>query len=490
MQCFVHYLKILCFISVLGISATANAASVNVFGLGDFKEITKPSENLSSDIINMEQNYYEEIPLVINQDNAQDETTNVETNQVDNIANAFVIISAMLVIIMSVPGIGLFYGGLVRAKNVMSVLAQCLVIFCLSMLLWMILGYSLAFSPSNSFMGPFVGSFDKFLLLNISVDSVYGSLSEYAFIIFQGAFCAISACLIVGALVERINFNALMFIISFWIIFSYVPLAHMVWGGGFIDEVSQAYDFAGGTVVHINAAIAALIGAKMLGSRYDLNKIALPPHNLTITYVGCGFLWFGWFGFNAGSQLNSDAISALAFLNTVLTPAAAAITWIIGEIILNKKASALGAVSGVLAGLVAITPACAYVGPLGGVIIGIVSSIVCLWGVRGFKRITKIDDSLDVFGIHGLGAIVGALLTGVFCSPSLGGTGFKGDHLSILSQFYGQFISVVVAIIWSAIVSYIAFSLAKVIFKSIRVSLDEERMGLDLAYHGERGYNI
>lgn len=410
--------------------------------------------------------------------------------QVDPAANAFVIISAILVIIMSVPGIGLFYGGLVRTKNVMSVLEQCLIVFGMSMILWLIIGYSWAFGVSDSFFGQFIGGFSKTLLLGITPDSVAGSLSEYTFVIFQGAFCAISACLIVGALVERVRFLALVFGIGIWVIFSYFPLAHMVWGGGFIEQVFHAYDFAGGTVVHINAAVAALVAAKMLGNRVDLHKVALTPHSLPLTYVGCGLLWIGWFGFNAGSELSSDGVSALAFANTVFAPAFAAIVWMVAEMILSGKASTLGSASGVLAGLVAITPACAFVGPLGAIVIGAASSLVCLWGVRGFKRMTKIDDSLDVFGIHGLGAIVGALLTGVFCAPSLGGTGYKGDYTSILGQFYGQLGSVVVAIIWSAVVAVVAFYVAGKLTGGLRASVDDERMGLDLASHGERGYNM
>lgn len=415
-----------------------------------------------------------------------------EQPKADNTANGFVIISAVLVIMMSIPGIGLFYGGLVRAKNIMSVLEQALIVFVISMLLWLVAGYSLAFGSSsvNSWYGLFIGGFDKLFLSSVNADSLSGTLSEYVFVIFQGAFCAISACLIVGALVERVRFSALIVGIAFWIVLSYFPLAHMVWGGGFIEQYFHAYDFAGGTVVHINAAMAALVAAKMLGARTDLHKLALTPHSLPLTYIGCGLLWLGWFGFNAGSELTSDGISALAFANTVFAPAAAALVWMLAEKILNGKASTLGSASGVLAGLVAITPACAFVSPLGGIIIGAIASLVCLWGVRGFKRLTKIDDSLDVFGIHGLGAIVGALLTGVFCSPSLGGTGFKGEYTSIIGQFYGQFGSVVIAIVWSGLVAILSFYLAGKITGGLRVDMDEERMGLDLSAHGERGYNL
>lgn len=408
------------------------------------------------------------------------------------INNAFVLVCAILVIIMSVPGVALFYGGLVRAKNVLSILQQCLVTFSLCMLLWFIVGYSWAFSGAgtvDSFWDLLLGNSDRVLLAGVSVEALSGNLNELNFVIFQGAFCAISACLIVGAVAERMRFGALMLALALWVLGSYVPLAHMVWGQGLIEHYFAAYDFAGGTVVHINAAMAAIVAAKMLGPRIDLNKVALAPHSLPLTYLGCGLLWMGWFGFNAGSELSPDGVSALAFVNTVLAPAAAALVWALLERVLNGKSSSLGSASGVLAGLVAITPACAFVGPLGAIALGAISGAVCLWGVRGFKRLTKIDDSLDVFGIHGLGAIVGALLTGVFCAPELGGMGYKGFHEGWLSQFAGQLGSVVVAIVWSGVVSYVAFTIAGKLCHSLRVSRDDERAGLDLTFHGERGYS-
>ncbi len=406
--------------------------------------------------------------------------------------NSFVLVCAILVIIMSVPGVALFYGGLVRAKNVLSILQQCLVTFSMCMLLWFIVGYSWAFSGAgtvDSFWDLLLGNSDRVLLAGVSVEALSGNLNELNFVIFQGAFCAISACLIVGAVAERMRFGALMLALALWVLGSYVPLAHMVWGQGLIEHYFAAYDFAGGTVVHINAAMAAIVAAKMLGPRIDLNKVALAPHSLPLTYLGCGLLWMGWFGFNAGSELSPDGVSALAFVNTVLAPAAAALVWALLERMLNGKSSSLGSASGVLAGLVAITPACAFVGPLGAVALGAISGAVCLWGVRGFKRLTKIDDSLDVFGIHGLGAIVGALLTGVFCAPELGGMGYKGFHEGWLSQFAGQLGSVVVAIVWSGVVSYVAFTIAGKLCHSLRVSRDDERAGLDLTFHGERGYS-
>lgn len=407
----------------------------------------------------------------------------------DIASNGFILMSAMLVLLMSIPGIGLFYGGLVRAKNVLSTMEQCLAIFSIAIVLWCIVGYSLAFGATDGFLGSFFGGFEKTLLMGIGIDSLSGGLSEYTWVIFQGAFCAISSCLIVGAMVERIKFQSLLFAVAIWILLSYAPLAHQVWGGGFIDSTFHAYDFAGGTVVHINAGVCGIIGACMLGKRQDLGRVVLTPHNLGLTYIGASLLWIGWLGFNAGSELIADGVSSLAFINTVLCPAVAALTWMFAEWILFMKPSTLGTASGVLAGLVAITPACAYVGPCGAIIIGIVSAMSCLWGVHGFKKLTGIDDSLDVFGVHGIGAIVGALLTGIFCAPSLGGTGFKAGWDSIAGQFYGQFMSVVISIIWSAVVSVIAFKLASMLF-GLRVDADAESEGLDLSTHGERGYNL
>ncbi len=409
----------------------------------------------------------------------------------DVASNGYIILCAVLVIMMTVPGIGLFYGGLVRAKNCLSVLAQCMMVFCVCYIMWVAFGYSLAFAESDSALNAVIGSFDKAFLLGINLDSLDDNgLSEYTFVAFQGAFCAISSALIVGALVERIKFSSLVVGILLWAVLSYIPLAHMVWGGGFIDSVFMPYDFAGGDVVHVNAAVGGLVGAWMLGQRADLGKVSMAPHNLSLTYIGTGLLYLGWFGFNAGSALIADGTSAMAFLNTIICPAAAAITWSLIEYKLNGKASTLGMCSGILAGLVAITPACAFIGPMGAIITGVVSSIFCVWGVRGFKRITRIDDSLDVFGIHGIGAIVGAIMTGIFCAPWLGGVGFNGEWNSILGQVSGQTASVIIAMIWSAAATFISFKIAGLVTGGLRVTSEQEREGLDLVAHGERGYNV
>lgn len=407
----------------------------------------------------------------------------------DRADNGFILMSAMLVLLMSIPGIGLFYGGLARSKNVLSTIEQTLAVFCLAVILWVVIGYSFAFGPTDGALGAFFGGFGTMFLNGITLDSLSGTLSEYTWVIFQGAFCAISACLIIGATPGRIKFSALLLAVGIWIVLSYAPLAHQVWGGGFIDSTFMSYDFAGGTVVHVNAAVCGLTGAYILGRRHDLGRVAMAPHNLGLTYVGACLLWIGWLGFNAGSELVADGVSSLAFINTVLCPATAALTWMSAEWIIFKKPSTLGTASGVLAGLVAITPACAFVGPMGAIVIGFVAALACLWGVHGFKKLTKIDDSMDVFGVHGIGAIVGGILTGVFCDPSLGGTGFKGEWTSIAGQVYGQTVSLLVAIVWSFVVSVIAFKLAKVLV-GLRVSTDEESEGLDLASHGERGYNL
>lgn len=403
--------------------------------------------------------------------------------------NGFILLSAMLVLFMSIPAIGLFYGGMARSKNVLSVLEQCLVVFSMAIMLWFIIGYSFAFGPTDGVLGDFFGGFGNLFLSEVSAESLSGTLSEYTWVIFQGAFCAISACLIVGSTVERVKFPGLILAVGLWIIFSYAPLCHQVWGGGFIDSVFHAYDFAGGTVVHINAGVCGIVGAFMIGKRHDLGRTVMAPHNVSYTYIGSALLWIVWLGFNAGSELTADGISALAFINTVICPAAAALAWMLGEWISFKKPSTLGTSSGVVAGLVAITPACAFVGPVGAMIIGFIAGFVGLWGVHGFKKLTGVDDSLDVFGVHGLCGITGALLTGIFCAPSLGGQGFKEGWDSIAGQFYGQFMSVVVTVIWSLVVSVVAFKIADLVV-GIRVTSEEESEGLDLASHGERGYNL
>jgi ammonium transporter, Amt family len=428
---------------------------------------------------------------------------------------AWMTIATALVIFMTIPGLALFYGGLVRSKNMLSVLMQVFVVSALIYVLWAIYGYTLAFGGD----GQFFGGFDKLFLKGITPDSVAATFSkgvvipELSFVAFQATFAAITCALIVGAFAERIKFSAVLAFSVLWFTFSYIPIAHMVWYWAGPDAITDAdslakvqaaagilwtkgaLDFAGGTVVHINAAVAGLVGAYVIGKRIGYGKEAMAPHSLTLTMVGAAMLWFGWFGFNAGSNLEANGITALAFINTLVATAAAALAWITGEALAKGKASMLGAASGAVAGLVAITPACGFVGPMGAIIIGLVSGFACLWGVNGLKRMLGADDSLDVFGVHGVGGIVGALLTGVFAAPSLGGLGVYdyvankvADGYSIGGQVWIQLQGVLVTIVWSAVVAFIAFKLIDLVI-GLRVSEEEEREGLDISSHGETAYN-
>ncbi len=407
----------------------------------------------------------------------------------DLVANGFLMICASLVILMSIPGIALFYGGMVRAKNILSILVQTVVTFSLMYFLWTIFGYSLAMSSDgDSWIHLFYGDLSRLFLLNINPATVDShQVSELYYFAFQGAFAAITGCLILGAFAERIKFAGLLIVLMVWFPLAYLPSWHMVWGGGWLDQAFGVLDFAGGTVVHINASICGLVGAYFIGKRLGYGREAMAPHSLTITMIGTCLLWFGWFGFNAGSQLTPDGISALAFVNTIVAPSVAALSWMGFEWVFFGKPSMLGACSGAIAGLVAITPACGFVGPLGGIIIGLVAGGACLWGVHGLKKLLHVDDTLDVFGIHGLGGIIGAILTGVFASPSLGGMGFGGDNTCIMDQVIGQSVSVLVTIVWTGVISLIGFNLAK-FTTGIRVSREDERQGLDLSSHGERAY--
>ena len=396
---------------------------------------------------------------------------------------AWMLTSTMLVILMIIPGLALFYGGLVRSKNMLSVLAQVFVIFSLVTVLWTIYGYTLAFGGE----GKFFGSFDKVFLKGITPDTLshmLATIPEYVFVAFQATFAAITVALIVGAFAERIKFAAVIIFAVLWFTFSYIPMAHMVWGGGLLAE-DGALDFAGGTVVHINAAIAGLVGAYMLGKRIGFGKEALPPHSLTLTMVGASLLWVGWFGFNAGSAGAANGAAGLAFVNTIVATGAAALSWIAAEALLRGKASMLGAASGAVAGLVCITPAAGFVGPMGSIVMGIIAGPLCFWGVSGLKRLLKVDDVCDVFGVHGVGGILGAILTGVFCAPGLGG--IEPEGYSMAHQLWVQIESVLVTIVWSGVVSYVAYKIADLTV-GLRVSEESERQGLDISSHGEVAY--
>ena len=436
---------------------------------------------------------------------------------------AWMMVSTLLVIMMTVPGLALFYGGLVRSKNMLSVLMQVMVTFSMIVVLWFIYGYSLAFTEGNAFFGGFDRLFMKGIwdnaagtFANAATFSKGVVIPEIVFSAFQATFAGITCCLIVGAFAERIKFSAVLMFMALWFTFSYAPIAHMVWfwmgpdaytGKDVVDAMNGkagyiwqmgALDFAGGTVVHINAAVAGLVGAYMVGKRIGYGKEAMAPHSLTLTMVGAALLWVGWFGFNAGSALEANGFAALAFINTLGATAAAVLAWCVGEALMKGKASMLGAASGAVAGLVAITPAAGNVGIGGGLVIGFLAGFACLWGVNGLKKILGADDSLDVFGVHGIGGILGALLTGVFNSPSLGGPGFTADWVtatmitgadfSIAAQFWVQLKAVLITIVWSGVVSFIAYKVVDLTI-GLRVSEEDEREGLDITSHGETAYN-
>ena len=397
---------------------------------------------------------------------------------------AWMLTSTVLVILMTIPGLALFYGGLARSKNMLSVLMQVFVIFALITLLWAIYGYTLTFGGE----GTFFGSFDKLFLAGITADTLSGALPtipEFVFVAFQSTFAAITVALIVGSFAERIRFAAVLLFAVLWFSFAYIPMAHMVWGGGLLAK-DGALDFAGGTVVHINAGIAGLVGAYVIGKRVGFGKEALTPHSLTLTMVGASLLWVGWFGFNAGSAGAANGVAGLAFINTILATGAATLSWIGGEAVSRGKASMLGAASGAVGGLVAVTPAAGFVGPMGAVVLGLVAGLVCLWGVNGLKRMLGADDAFDVFGVHGVGGIVGALLTGVFAAPALGGT--QGADFSIAAQLWVQFKSVLLTVAWSAVVAFIAYKLVDLVI-GLRPSEEVEREGLDITSHGETAYS-
>ena len=427
---------------------------------------------------------------------------------------AWMIVATLLVVMMAAPGLGLFYGGMVRAKNMLSVLMQTLVIFCLLGVLWAVYGYSLAFTEGNAFFG----GFSKLFLAGVTPDTTASTFSkgvvipEYIYVSFQLTFAAITPALIIGGIAERAKFSAVLAFMVLWFTFSYLPIAHMVWywpgpdaytsaaaadkanaTAGFLFQ-KGALDFAGGTVVHINAGIAALVGAILIGKRTGYGREHMAPHNLTMTMVGGSLLWVGWFGFNVGSNLEANGAATLAFVTTLLATCAATVAWTFVEWAFKGKPSMLGAVSGAIAGLVVITPACGFVGPMGAIVMGLVAGALCYWGVNGLKRMLGVDDSLDVFGVHCIGGIAGALLTGVFASPRLGGTGVYdyvankvGDY-DMASQMIAQCWGVGTSLVWSAVVSFVAFKLVDKVF-GLRVDQEGEREGLDVSSHGETAYH-
>ncbi|ECX9942586.1 ammonium transporter AmtB [Salmonella enterica] len=400
----------------------------------------------------------------------------------DKADSAFMMICTALVLFMTIPGIALFYGGLIRAKNVLSMLTQVTVTFALVCILWVVYGYSLAFGEGNHFFG----NTDGAMLKNIALTAVTGTIYQYIHVAFQGSFACITVGLIVGALAERIRFSAVLILVVVWFTLSYIPIAHMVWGGGLL-AAHGALDFAGGTVVHINAAIAGLIGAYLIGKRVGFGKEAFKPHNLPMVFTGTAILYIGWFGFNAGSAGSANEIAALAFVNTVVATAAAILGWIIGEWTLRGKPSLLGACSGAIAGLVGVTPACGYVGVGGALVIGVIAGLAGLWGVTMLKRLLRVDDPCDVFGVHGVCGIVGCILTGVFAASSLGGVGFV-DGVTMGHQVMVQLESIAITVVWSGVVAFVGYKLADILV-GLRVPEEQEREGLDVNSHGENAYN-
>lgn len=400
----------------------------------------------------------------------------------DKADSAFMMICTALVLFMTIPGIALFYGGLIRAKNVLSMLTQVTVTFALVCILWVVYGYSLAFGEGNHFFG----NTDGAMLKNIALTAVTGTIYQYIHVAFQGSFACITVGLIVGALAERIRFSAVLIFVVVWFTLSYIPIAHMVWGGGLL-AAHGALDFAGGTVVHINAAIAGLVGAYLIGKRVGFGKEAFKPHNLPMVFTGTAILYIGWFGFNAGSAGSANEIAALAFVNTVVATAAAILGWIIGEWTLRGKPSLLGACSGAIAGLVGVTPACGYVGVGGALVIGVIAGLAGLWGVTMLKRLLRVDDPCDVFGVHGVCGIVGCILTGVFAASSLGGVGFV-DGVTMGHQVIVQLESIAITVVWSGVVAFVGYKLADILV-GLRVPEEQEREGLDVNSHGENAYN-
>lgn len=400
----------------------------------------------------------------------------------DKADNAFMMICTALVLFMIVPGIALFYGGLLRSKNVLSLMAQTMVILALVSVIWVVYGYSFAFSEGNDFFG----GFGQFMLKGISIESLSATIPQFVHVAFQGAFACLTVALVVGALGERVKFSAILIFTFIWTTFAYLPMAHMVWGGGLLAQ-DGALDFAGGTVVHINAAVAGLVGAYLLGKRTGLGKEAIKPHNLPMVFMGTAILFIGWFGFNAGSAGSANSVAALAFINTVIAASGAILSWTIGEWIFRDKPSLLGACSGCLAGLVGVTPAAGTVGVGGALIIGLLSGIAGLWGVVILKRWLKVDDVCDVFGVHGVCGVVGCLLTGVFTSATLGGIGYA-EGVTMIKQVGVQAFSVLICVVWTAIVAYLAFIIADKT-TGLRVNIEQEREGLDITYHGESAYN-
>ncbi len=404
---------------------------------------------------------------------------------------AWLLTATALVLFMTIPGLSLFYGGLVRVRNVLSVLMQCFALTALMSLVWFVAGYTIAFGSAGVDQGPWIGDFGNLFLAQIAMDGVNGSIPDTLFVMFQMTFAIITPALIVGAFAERMRFSAMLIFSTAWLLLVYAPVCHWVWGGGWLGAMG-VQDFAGGTVVHITAAVAALVAALMMGPRRGFGSVAMPPHNLTLTVTGAGMLWVGWFGFNAGSAVAADKSAAMAMLVTHLSAACGSLAWMAMEWIRHGKPSVLGIVTGMVAGLGTITPASGSVGPAAAVVIGLSAGIVCYFATITLKNTLKIDDSLDVFPVHGVGGMLGMMMAGVFCSPSLGlfsGNGFSDGISTIGGQLAVQATGVVATFVYTAVASWVLFKIVDVLV-GLRVDEEEETIGLDLVLHDERGYDL
>ncbi|MBB15648.1 ammonia channel protein [Candidatus Poribacteria bacterium] len=418
-----------------------------------------------------------------------------DESALDSGDTAWMLVSVALVLFMTIPGLALFYGGLVRSKNVLSVLMQCFALTGLITIVWVLFGYSLAFDTTGMTAGEmnlnsFVGGLGKAFLAGIGADAMSGTIPETVLIMFQLTFAIITPALIAGAFAERMKFSAMLLFSAIWSLVVYAPICHMAWSGdgSFFGDILGALDFAGGTVVHVNAGIAALVAVFLIGNRNGYPKTPMPPHNLTLTVVGASMLWVGWFGFNAGSALAADGTAGMAMLVTQISTATAALAWMAVEWAKHGKPSVLGIVTGAVAGLVAITPASGSVGPMGAIVVGFASGVICFWGATSLKQKLGYDDSLDAFGVHGIGGIVGCILTGIFVSSDLGGQGL-GDGVTIGKQVLAQIYSLLFTIIYSGVLSFIILKIVDVVV-GLRVDEDQEQEGLDLSLHNERGYDL
>ena len=400
-----------------------------------------------------------------------------EELKLDTGDTAWILVSTALVLLMTIPGLALFYGGMVRKKNVLSTMAHSFVAAAVVSVVWVIIGYTLAFGEGNLF----IGNLDKFMLSGITTEALSGTIPEILFVIFQMTFAIITVAIISGSIAERMKFGAFVAFIAIWVVVVYAPITHWVWGGGWLGN-DGALDFAGGTVVHINSGVAGLVAAYMLGKRMGLGRESMAPHNLTLTVIGASLIWVGWFGFNGGSALGANGSAGYALVVTQVAAAAAALSWLLVEKLVRGKASVLGGASGAVAGLVVITPAAGFVTVSGGLIMGLIGGVVCFWGITALKRVLKADDSLDAFGLHGVGGIVGALLTAVFASEFIMGDGAPKD---MLAQLWVQTEGVLATIVYSGVVTFIILKVIDLVI-GIRVESDDERMGLDLSQHGER----